>query len=172
MLASQLWPVVLTFSAMAARTLEVPREALAYEMWMLHRTQEQISAWDAADFKKDNPDMGHLSHAVLESFLVHARSLLFFFFPSDDPHEDDLLPRDFLAGADWPHSRRTIPTKARQWIEDTNKALHHLSKERYRPRIVWDEMEIRTFIDTLFDEFNKMGPTGGPVPVEHPGNAT
>jgi hypothetical protein len=150
--------------------LEAPREALGYEMWMMHRTQEQITAWDDPDFKKANPDKLFLHHAVLESFLVHARSLLYFFYPSDNPHSDDVLPRDFFTdGIHWSHSRASISSDAASWLEGINKALQHISKRRRRPRIEWNEQEIRGALDSLFAEFNRLGPIGGPVVVEHPG---
>jgi hypothetical protein len=155
---------------MSAQTQEDPREALSYEMWMLHRTQEQITEWDEPAFKTKNPDKVFLAHAVLESFLVHARSLLYFFYPSAKPHPDDVQPSGFYVGTSvvWPHSRTTMPSKAASWLEDINKALQHLSTQRRKPRIEWNEKEIREAIDALFDEFNTLGPAGGPIRVEHP----
>jgi hypothetical protein len=155
---------------MSANTREELRESLGYEMWMLHRTQEQSTAWDDPTFKQANPDKAYLRFAVLESFLVHARNLFYFFYPIDKkPHPDDALPKDFYQGiASWPHSRATMPVREGMWLEQINKALQHLSKRRQKLGIVWPEKDIRAALDALFDEFNKLGPIGGPIVAEHP----
>src|SRR5689334_6772099 len=104
---------------MATLGVEDRRDTLAYEVWMLRMTAEQITSWDVGEFKKNSPEKGFLSHAVLESFLVHARNLLCFYYPKgsgkDDP--DDLVATDFFAGRGvWTHTRAAMPTQHREWL--------------------------------------------------------
>lgn len=152
------------------QTQERKRDALGYEMWMLRETRNQITKWDEAKHKQTNPGELHLNFAVLESFLVHARNLLRFFYPAPNPNRDDLVPGDFFAdsGQAWRAAHPTIPSLPRRWLGDINTALQHLSRRRPPRRIIWNEEEIGAAIDQLFAAFNAFGPIGGSIVAAHP----
>jgi hypothetical protein len=152
---------------------EKKRDALGYEMWMLHETQRQITAWDKAKHKQLVPRDLHLNFAVLESFLVHARNLLRFFYPVATPNPNDLIPDDFFAdrGHSWRTTHLSVPGQVRRWLSDINTTLQHLSRRRPRRRIVWNEETIAVTINQLFEEFNTLGPIGGRIVVRHPDSA-
>lgn len=142
---------------------------MGFEMWMLQQAQEQLSAWDASSFKTKDARALFQFIATLECFLVHVRSLLYFFYPPRRPQVDDLVPRDLLAPSiRWPHSRDSMPPRERRWIIDINRALQHLSRQRSRPRVDWNEKAMRAAIETLFAELNILKPRGGPIAAAHP----
>jgi hypothetical protein len=145
------------------------REALGFEVWALRRAQEQLTEWDRAGISArpwDHP----LLVGILDSFLVHARALIYFFYPATTAHPDDLLPQHLFAdgGACWTHRRDTMPARVDTWRHNINVALQHLSRRRPRPVIDWDEIAIRQHFDALFAEFNLLGPIGGPIDAVHP----
>lgn len=152
---------------------ERKRDALGYEMWMLRETRKQITTWDEANHKRIHPGELHLNFAVLESFLVHARNLLRFFYPVATPNPNDLVPGDFFAdeGRAWRAAHSRIPGLVRGWLNDINTALQHLSRRRTSRRIVWNEEAMGATIDRLLEEFNSLGPLGGPIAVQHPDSA-
>ncbi len=147
---------------------EDPRDSLGYEVWMFRRTQEQLTTWETERFKANRPDELHLYCAVLESFLVHTRSLLYFFYAASREKRDDLIPADFFHQHPCPWAPGPMPAREGAWIKGINKTLQHLTRTRNLPRIDWDEKQIRAAIDTLFGTFNELGPIGGPVIAEHP----
>ena len=149
---------------------ETKRDALGYEMWMLRETRRQITKWDKANHKRTHPAELHLNLAVLESFLVHSRNLLRFFYPAATPDPNDLNPGDFFAdrGQAWRAAHAKTPGLVRSWFNDINTALQHLSRRRTARRIVWNEDVVGGAIDRLFEEFNSLGPLGGPIVVQHP----
>lgn len=146
---------------------EAPRDMLAYEMWMLRKTQEQIAKWDAARYKTENGGKNaHVYHAVIESFLVHTRNLFdFYFLENFDPNEDvtfrDVLPH----GVRW---SAPSPRHVRAWRRDINKTVQHMSRSRGVPQINWDELKIRQYFDSVLEQLNRLGPLGGPILVDHP----
>jgi spermidine/putrescine-binding protein len=147
------------------------RDTLGFEMWMLHRTQEQITRWDAEKFKATHPEEVYLYIAVLESLLVHARNLIRFFYPPPNPDADDLMPADFFAdrGQRWYAKHRQMPAMMKTWLDGINTALSHVSGVRPATNIDWKELEIRAALDKLFAEFNALGPEGGAVEARHSG---
>jgi hypothetical protein len=138
---------------------------LAYEMWMMQRSQEQLAAWDALDYKRANGGRdAHVYFAVLESFLLHARNLFAFYL--DSPQGDDVTARAVLPqGARWQPVR--VPA-VKEWRTQISKTVQHLTASRDVPHIEWDEPAIRRYLDGLFAQLNSHGPVGGAVDVAHP----
>jgi len=99
---------------------------VSYEILMMVEGVVRASAItpDPSDFVMRN--------AWVESYIMHARSLIDFSSRSE-PHRkpDDLCPRDF--GVDW-----TIDDLDRQWLEtnlmqQAHKRIAHLTWERLKP---------------------------------------
>ena len=149
---------------------ESERNTLCYELWMLHRTQEQITRWDAEQFTKAQPASRHLYIAVLESFLVHVRNLIRFFYPSREPDADDLTPTDFFTdgGQRWYAKHRSLPPTLKAWLDAINTTLSHASGVRPARNVDWKEVEIRAELDKLVADFNALRPNGGPIKATHP----
>src|SRR5437762_5482408 len=70
---------------------------LFYELWMLDRTARLLAMGAFGE--------GPVRNAILESFTIHARGLIQFFFPKQ-PRRDDMLAADFLPSvAAWEAAR-------------------------------------------------------------------
>jgi hypothetical protein len=141
---------------------ESVRDVLAYEMWMLHQMHEQLTTWNATGGKKA---VGvALYCGVLESFLLHARSLFCFFF--DQPKmDDDYVVQTLFPSRTWRGDKK--PSEIADWIKQMNKRSQHMTGSRSRP-YAWPLDEIRRKIDELFDEVTRLGPDGGAIVVQHP----
>ena len=100
-----------------------------YEWQMLHSMR-----FISPQCNGNNP----LSHATLESFLVHARNLYDFFFK--ERKYDDVLVVDFYRAGDfWSTDQRKACPYIRDNYERLNKSLSHLTYWRIKHRTVqWD----------------------------------
>lgn len=71
-----------------------------------------------------------IRNALLESFTVHARSILFFFYPSN-PKPDDALAEDFLvSGKTWNKLRPSMPPELCKLQKRVGKEIAHLTYAR------------------------------------------
>lgn len=148
--------------------METARETVAYELWMFHRMQEQLVAWDSVDFKRANEEQLALYCASLESFLVHARSLLCFFYRDRHQQTDVIADDMFAKPGTW--QRPQQPPDVVRWITSMNKTMQHITSERVAPSQEWDEGAIRSHVDGLLANLNKLAPDGGPIVPRHPAN--
>jgi hypothetical protein len=73
---------------------------------------------------------GPVSDALLESFSIHARALLQFFFPIN-PKADDVLAEDYFAGTEeWERLRGPQPHALEQVNRRVGKEVAHLTYAR------------------------------------------
>lgn len=72
----------------------------------------------------------HIRNALIESFTLHARSVLSFLY-NDRPREDDAHAQEFLkAGLVWTEIRRPIPDSLANLKRRVDKEIAHLTYAR------------------------------------------
>ena len=124
-------------------------DSLIYEYWMLKGTTHLLLHHD------DITEIGLLRNALLESFLIHARALVDFFFVGKFNREDDAIAGDYFDEREkdsW-ETHHADP----DWFKDArariNMGVAHISYERRKD--VWDYMLIEREISNTLDEFVK-----------------
>lgn len=102
--------------------LRAASDHLFYEVMMLKHTMERLAS---------GPEDDVVSNALLESFTIHARALMDFFYPSEKPEATDVIAQDFFVDAQaWADVRGDQPEifgKARRRV---NKEIAHLTYDR------------------------------------------
>src|SRR5688572_21299671 len=97
-------------------------EHLFYELWMLDSLARLLGLGAFGH--------GPVSNALLESFSIHARALLQFFFPMS-PKSDDVLAEDYFGGtAAWEAVRGAEPAALNQVNRRVGKEVAHLTYAR------------------------------------------
>ena len=107
--------------------------------------------------ERDLPD-NHRKWAILESFGVHARALRFFFFPSGNVHDTDILATDFFHGLEDQWAKALGPTPEAfgpEVVERLNREFAHLSYDRLLPDrpTRWDVTKIQRAVNGMVDTF-------------------
>lgn len=105
-----------------------PLHHVTYELDMLFFTAE----WLSASPRGSNTNEILLTNAVLESFGVHARSLIHFFgLTPCNTHADDLMAYQFVANVElWQKSRDGIQFDYSVAVSKANKRIAHLTNVR------------------------------------------
>jgi hypothetical protein len=98
---------------------------LQYEIGMLFETAHKL----------ENCDDVVLYNALLESYLIHARNLIFFFF-EEALRDDDIVASHFVE--DWNTIRGWRPPLLRKAGEEANKKVTHLTYRRLDDTYSWD----------------------------------
>src|SRR3990172_5474946 len=134
------------------RTPEELRDAsnwLIYEYWMLKGLTDLLSRDD------DLIEIGLLRNAVLDSFLIHARALVDFFYRKPK-YETDVVASDYLDGEEKAHWEEHY-SEDPDWFEDVrtriDKGVAHISYDRHKD--AWDYGLIERGISTAINEFVK-----------------
>lgn len=74
---------------------------------------------------------GWLANAMIESFVIHLRVLIEFFYPSGNPREDDVIAGDYFDEiSDWERIRPTISGLLDEARKRAHKDLAHLTYTR------------------------------------------
>jgi len=125
-------------------------EHLRYEIWMMQETTQRLL--------HDNPLHGDavLKNAVVESCIVHARSLTGFIFPND-AHSDDITSDDYVRdAAAWAAGRGAMPAILVTLNIRTAKEIAHLTTKRLAaddPAKQWPLQEIVAALHVLLKLF-------------------
>ncbi len=122
---------------------------LIYEYWMLKGLAQLLLEDD------DYTEIGLLRNAVLDSFLIHARALVDFFYRKPK------VPTDVIAGDYFDNTEKAYwerhYSKDPGWFKDTrtriDKGVAHISYERRKD--AWDYIQIEREIGKVFDDFVK-----------------
>ncbi len=109
-------------------TLQEASFHLQYEIGMVFETAHKLS---------EKPDIV-IYNALLESFIIHTRNLVHFFY--NDPLYDDIVAAHFIFG--WELIRGPKSTILRQVEEEANKKVAHLTYQRFTGDYIWDIAEI------------------------------
>jgi hypothetical protein len=144
--------------------------AISYEWEMLYSTLQSLQ--DLRRCRADPAGMApalaaiqfvgtslndRLESALLESFLLHARSLRDFFYSDRKTFKDDVLAGDFFDDPDhWRKVRPLLGPHLSVSRGRLNKALAHLSYERIElseADRLWDVKTIDTELEVVKDAF-------------------
>lgn len=132
------------------RTGEELKEAskhLYYELWMFESMETAIT-----DCKPENPAQ---SYAFLESFLLHARNLMDFYYPrksSRKDHDDDVIVTHYVDEKDWDVNKEFLSDMRIR----INKMLAHLTYHRVKvspDKKRWPIIEIKQMIESTTKKF-------------------
>jgi hypothetical protein len=94
---------------------------------------------------------GPVANALLESFTLHARGLLQFFFPKA-PRDDDVLAQDYFGGKPaWEDVRGDMPPALSQIDFRVGKEVAHLTYARLSVRDEAKGWDIREIAAALTD---------------------
>ena len=100
-------------------------EHLGYEWWMFRCTWSALSTFPReADFVRN---------ALLESLVIHARSLIEFFYAAK-PRPDDWTVDKLGHGL----SRQSMPACVRTWKTEADKRVAHMTAYRRNPLAEWN----------------------------------
>jgi len=123
---------------------------LQYEFWMLVQVAQAIASGIA--------ERGWLANALLESFVIHFRSLVDFFYPSVSAKVDDVLASDYFGSPDdWARIRPLLSETLTAGKARAHKEIAHLTYARLvvtpetKP---WAVIELAKEIEILMTLFN------------------
>jgi hypothetical protein len=132
---------------------------------MLNRTAQALSANRAIP---DNETSLVIHNALLESFLVHARSLIEFLY-SADPRPDDVAADDFFDDASvWRRERSSQTDLMMAVPRRVGKEIAHLTYSRLGvapEQKTWSAMQIAVDIEARLSDFEWMLPARFAKPV-------
>jgi hypothetical protein len=110
---------------------------LFYEVWMLDCTARVLGMGVFGE--------GPARNAFLESFTIHARGLLQFFYPPTSPRRDDMLATDFVLNvAEWESARGPMPQLLASVSARVGKEVAHLT---YGRLLVTQDTKPWSFVD-------------------------
>ena len=143
-----------------ARTEHELRDAsndLYYEFWMFIKLANGLAAGIMGD--------SILNNALLESFAVHAHSVLNFLY-NDDAEEDNVAAVDYLSNPeDWPYDRPKKSEVLGEIEADVQfriaNQIAHFTYDRHNgtpARKPWPYMQIAKEVTAAFDVFLELVP--------------
>lgn len=135
------------------RKLQDASNHLHYEFSMLMFVAQAFDTGIAAQ--------GWLVNALLESFVIHIRVLLGFFFPPDNVKEDDVLAQDYFDDDGWKKIQPQLSEVLSSAKFRANKEVAHLTYTRLNvtPETKgWEFSEIANEMSKVIDIFIKNVP--------------
>lgn len=125
---------------------------LKYEIDMLCHTLDMLLNRNDSTAAPDYDEV--IQNALLESFLIHARNLLFFFY-TDSSNDKDMTAWDFFDDrSSWRDSRPSEPESVRKM--DINRRVAHPSWDRVtKPKLEWD-LQIAQELAVAIGAFSKL----------------
>lgn len=129
---------------------------LMYELAMLKKTNQVLERLGPAE--KDDEINKVIRNALIESFVLHARALLDFFYP-ENPKADDVIVDDFFKmGSEWCKLCPPKSTLLSTVHKRVGKEIAHLTYARQKVTIDekrWRHSEISREISELMAKFLK-----------------
>ena len=102
-----------------------------------------------------------VNNALLESFTIHARVLLYFLY-SENPRPDDVIAEDFLDDTDvWHSTRPNKSSKLNSVHQRVGKEVAHLTYARHdvTPETKkWYFIDIANEVEEIFKQFINLVP--------------
>lgn len=102
--------------------LQDASDHLNYEIWMFNSLAHGIGSGIAGQ--------GPFANALLESFVIHVRAILDFFY-NENPKFDDVIAEDYFSSPDeWRNIRPALSELLRQTKRRAGKEVAHLTYAR------------------------------------------
>lgn len=99
-----------------------------YEFDMLLRLAQIYE--EGATLAAKSEDLGRLSNAILEAFVLHLRNVLDFLYEPDKPRPTDVLAADYFEPGEWKEIRPLLSSTLKDARRRANKEMAHLTTER------------------------------------------
>jgi hypothetical protein len=96
-------------------------EHLHYEFWMLMSLANALASGIASE--------GWLTNTLLESFIIHLRALLDFFY-GERPKPDDVIAADYFSQGQWDSIKPPLSDALKKARSRAHKEVAHLTYER------------------------------------------
>lgn len=110
----------------------------------------------ANGLKSNVAGQGPIANALLESFIIHTRNLVNFFY-NDNPKKDDIVAIDFFSSPDeWIKNRPSQPEVLESAKDRAEKELAHLTWKRISHIVEskqWQYVEIQDEIKRVMNIF-------------------
>jgi hypothetical protein len=127
--------------------LDYSKEHVVYELWMFLAIGQALTA----PLQMTEP----LRNALIESFVIHLRNLIDFFYPGQ-VQADDVVAAEFFEGSDdWPRVSSIPPTLSAARIR-AHKEVSHLTRKRFAgtpPEKGWEILELMREIKAVLNQF-------------------
>ena len=125
-------------------TLKQASFHLQYEIGMVFET-----AYKLTDSSVNPKGDIVVYNALLESFMIHTRNLIYFFY--NDPTYDDIVAAHFVFG--WELLRGVKSLRLRNVEEEANKKVAHLTYRRFSDDTSWDIQAIVQELQVVLAKF-------------------
>jgi hypothetical protein len=126
-------------------------EHLEYEFWMLTAVAEAMASGISSQ--------GWLTNALLESFVIHFRALVDFFYPPPNPKSDDIQAAHYFDDpTEWELMRPPLSDELKRGRARAHKEIAHLTYARLevtRDTKPWPFVEIANQMQALMGDFRK-----------------
>lgn len=107
--------------------MDIIQEHLKYEINMLHRAYTKLSVSPEVNPDLEDDEQKTIRNAFIESFCVHARSLIYFLANKTMRNaDDDAIAKEFTTG----FSEIDFSDEVKELIKKLNKHIFHLTKKR------------------------------------------
>ena len=127
--------------------LDYSKEHVVYELWMFRAVGQALTA----PLQMTEP----LRNARIESFVIHLRNLIDFFY-SGQVQADDVVAAEFFEGSDdWPRLSSISPTLSTARIR-AHKEVSHLTRKRFAgtpPEKGWEVPELMSEMKGVLNQF-------------------
>lgn len=134
---------------------EFAEEHLAYEAEMLFASAQELA---------EGKHPQHITNALLESFTIHLRALIDFFWGQYPARKDDALAEDFFEHpSHWKEKKPDFPAALELARNRANKEIAHLTYERLniKPEAkVWPVAEMANAMRSALIVFAKSADVG------------
>jgi hypothetical protein len=137
------------------KLLEYSEEHVRYEIAMFFNTGSLLLHWNQTKIEPQ-PLREVLRHTVIESFAVHCKNLIDFFY-DETPFGTDVIAKDFFIGNQFTPS---FPAAASPRLKDAkrraDKEVSHLTSERIAgtpPEKAWPAPELLSEVRDLLLQF-------------------
>ena len=131
---------------------------LDYEYWMVMALAQAMASGIS--------EKGWLTNALLESFVIHVRALVDFFYPPANAKPDDVFAIDFFDDpAEWEGIRPPLSENLQRGRARAHKEIAHLTYARLdvTPEAKsWPFIDIANEMGVLMQEFRKSAKTHPP----------
>lgn len=130
--------------------LQAASNHLHYEYWMLTSIAQSLGTGISGQ--------GWLNNALIESFVIHLRVLIDFFYPESVQNDDVIAADYFNNDAEWNNIRPPMTENLKAWKIRAHKEIAHLTYARLKVTAEtkgWPFIEIAESINLVMDIYLK-----------------
>jgi hypothetical protein len=128
--------------------LDYSKEHVVYELWMFCTVGQALTA--------PLQMTEALRNALIESFVIHLRNLIDFFYPGQVQSDDVVAAEFFENSDDWPNLSSISPVLSNARTR-AHKEVSHLTRKRFAgtpPEKGWEIPELMCEMKAVLDQFH------------------